>query len=209
MRQFILFLFFTSSIVSAQVKKEYFLDENSKHISKGEFYRRVNHEYNLDVVIKNDSIIINKLFQRKITDNLSNEKLTDLRNYLAEISGTAIDKNKTIIINYYSGLDGKEPAGSKSTWNIYYKKYTKTLQKLDNVQQFWVYKYDENLEHHHKDRINWLFDKSGLIEKTFFPYHFNVGSFTIISPNGKYQSYYGEYGYNHVFESLKELNNAK
>ena len=189
-----------------QNKKELFFDEDSTAITKTEFIRRTDHTTNIGGVKENDNAIINKLFRREKIAVLSPEKYANLKKYVGlTTSDNAEPDNKIIVINYYSGLDSILPGEGKSTWNIYDRSYPKKLKKMGNIAQFWVYKYDTNLKHHHADEINWLYDKSALIEKTFFPYHFNSGSFAVILPTGKYYTYFGEYGTDEVYNALEEM----
>lgn len=206
MKKLLLLFLFTTLICQGQTKKELFFDIDSIPITKSEFLKRTDHTINVGGKTEDNNVILNKLFIRKKIDSLSLGKYSQLKNYLNLTPSKNADLNdKIIVINYYSGLDKITHGEGKSQWNIYYKSYPKKLNKMGNIAQFWIYKYDDNLEHHHADRINWLYDKSGLIEKTFFPYHFNSGSCVVILPNGKYYSYFGEYGPDEVYAGIEEL----
>lgn len=184
-----------------QNKKELFFDEDSISITKTEFIRNTDHTTNIGSKIDDGNTIINKLYLREKIAVLSHEKYSNLKNYIQ----LAAADNKIIVINYYSGLDTITPNKGKSTWNIYYPGYLKKLKRMGNIAQFWFYKYDKNLKYHHADQINWLYDKSAFIEKTFFPYHFNSGSFAVILPNGKYYTYFGEYGSEEVCKAIEKM----
>ncbi|PZR19643.1 MAG: hypothetical protein DI539_13390 [Flavobacterium psychrophilum] len=203
MKQLLFYFFFVATTCNAQSKKELYFDTDSTAITKNEFIKRTDHAINVGGSVEKNGVVINKLFIRKKIDTLVPEKYIQLRKYL-NMSGSNFD-NQIIVINYYSGLDTVLPNEGRSQWNLYNKNYAKKLKKMGNISQFWIYKYDKNLSHHHADEINWHHDKSGLIEKTFFPYHFNFGSCAVILPNGKYYTYFGEYGYDEVFAGIDEL----
>lgn len=202
MKQLLLSLLFITAICNGQAKKELFFDVDSIPITKGEFLKRTDHTVNVGGTIEKNGILINKLFIRKKIDTLSSEQYDKLKNYLKNASSD-VSKN-IIVINYYSGLDKVNP-NEKSSWNIYNKSYLKKLNKTGNITPYWIYKHDENLSYHHADAINWLRDTSGFIEKTFFPFHFNLGSCVIILPNGNYYTYFGEYGPDEVYAGIEEL----
>jgi hypothetical protein len=190
MKRLLLSLLFTAAICNAQSKKEIFFDVDSILITKNEFLKRTDHTVNIGGTLEKNGIVINKLFTRKKIGTLSSEQYGKLKNHLKKNSSDVSDNN-IIVINYYSGLDTVNP-NEKSSWNIYNKSYLKKLNKTGNISQYWIYKYDENLNYHHADEINWLHDTSGFIEKTFFPFHFNAGSCVVILPNANYYIYFGE-----------------
>lgn len=206
MKKLLLLFLLITSFCNGQSKKELFFDIDSTSITKTEFLKKTDHTINIGGKTENDNTIINKLFLRKKIAALSPEKYSLLKNYLRlPLSDTAEPNNKIIVINYYSGLDHANETEGKSHWNIYHRSYPKKLNKMGDIAQYWIYKYDKNLDHHHADEINWLYDKSALIEKIFFPYHFNSGSFAVILPNGQYYTYFGEYGSDQVFSAIEEM----
>ncbi|MFD2603584.1 hypothetical protein [Flavobacterium suzhouense] len=203
MKQLLFYFFFAIITCNAQSKEELYFDIDSTAITKSEFLKRTDHTINVRGSVEKNGVTINKLFIRKKIDTLSSEKYIQLRKYL---NLSASDFNhQIIVINYYSGLDTVLPNEGKYQWNIYSKSYPKKLKKMGNISQFWIYKYDDNLNYHHANEINWYHDKSGFIEKTFFPYHFNSGNCAVILPNGKYYTYFGEYGPDEVYAGINEL----
>lgn len=202
MKLLLLSLLFATAISNGQSKKELFFDIDSIPITKNEFLKRTDHTVNIGGTTEKNGIIINKLFLRKQFGTLSSDQYKKLKNYLRQTSSEP--SNNIIVLNYYSGLDTVNP-NEKSSWNIYYKSYSKKLNKMGDITQYWIYKYDENLSYHHADEINWQRDTSGLIEQTFFSFHFNAGSCAVILPNGNYYTYFGEYGPDEVYTGIEEL----
>ncbi len=190
---------------NAQDKKEYFYDENDVAISEVEFASKIDYKINIDRVFTSDTAVIARLYTRKTSGELQPEAMEYLKKYLATISGRELDTAKVIVINYFPGEENTETELSHAY--LYNKDYTKKLNKITPNEQFWIYKSDKNLEHHHGKRLNWKYDKIHYIENTFFPAHFNFGSYVVIHPNGKFIKYYGEYGKNNVWETAKEIVN--
>jgi hypothetical protein len=205
MKILLLQILLLSSVAFAQNKKEYYLDENWTQLSKKDFIKKIDHSINIAHNVENDTAIFRKLYVRKNYGMLSQLKADSIREYISELMGHPVDKQKVLVINYYSGLDQYIAPPAISRWNIYDRDYLKKLHKIANIEQLYVYKYPENLRYHNDKRINWHFDKEALIENTFFPYHFNYGSFVIIHPNNNYSLYYGEYGKDTVWEMVEEM----
>ncbi|RYE46162.1 MAG: hypothetical protein EOP48_21920 [Sphingobacteriales bacterium] len=185
-------------------KGQYFFDENWKPVTFEQFESKIDHRVNIAVYTQNDTAVIAKITIRTERGILEQSVLEKIQHNLEAISGRQIDKNKIIIINYYPGLDNYYPAGI-SKWGIYDKDYIKKVNKIAEVEQFWIYKHDKNLRYHHGKRLNWLHDKDAMIEKTFFPNHYNYGSFAIIDTDGSYYLFFGEYGKTQVWEELENI----
>ncbi len=45
-----------------------------------------------------------------------------------------------------------------------------------------------------------------MIERLFFKYHYPCSSFVVISKNGDYISYFGEFGMKPVWEATQQMN---
>ena len=50
--------------------------------------------------------------------------------------------------------------------------------------------------------LDWHKDPDGITEKLFFNYHYPCSSFVVISPNGNYLSYFGEFGKEYVWNAI-------
>lgn len=205
MKKISLFLFFATSILYSQKKKEYYFDENGHKISKDQFIKSIDHSKNIQYYTKNDTAFFAKIAIRKNYGTISPAQLDSIKKFLESESGIKIDPSKRIVINYYSGGEWEVPSKGLSSWNIYHRDYLKKLSKISPVQNFWIYKDDENLRYNYGEKLPWYHDKDSLIEKIFFPYFFRHGSFVIIDSEGNYYSYFGEYGKDTVWNGMKEF----
>jgi len=205
MKKFTLLLLCVSAFAFGQKKKEYYLDENFKVISKADFTKRVDHSVNLDHYTENDTAVFGKLVTRETYGKLDNKTIDNLRGYLARLASKSIDTGKIILIHYYSGLDHEYTPRSDFDWERYLEKYKKKYKKTADPEEYWIYKDKENLKSVLFPNAPWLHDSDRLVENTFFPYHFNYGSFVIIHPNGNFYSYFGEHGLKQILERLEEF----
>jgi hypothetical protein len=188
---------------SGVIKTMVWLDENGTVISKDKFKESISQAY-ASGFTDTDTAVVAKLYPRNVNATLSAESLKQIRDYLLQTSGTPADSSKIIVINYNPGIDEPNKKHNKSTWSIYEKSYKKELKKFGNINQYWVYKYDQHLDYHHANKITWLHDKDGLIESTFLKAYFSPGSYIIILPNGHCFTY-GEYNAETLMLNLKNL----
>ncbi|MGO1752335.1 MAG: hypothetical protein ACTHYV_07570, partial [Psychroflexus sp.] len=58
----------------------------------------------------------------------------------------------------------------------------------------------------HERVFKWTKDPEGIFEKTFFKHYYPpCSSYVVISKNGEYISYLGEFAKEHVWESTEEI----
>ena len=200
----IIFLLVNYFSFSQEFKKKY-LDINKNEITEKQFCKQKNYKVNHPVFIQYDSLKIGMLVRRKNIGKLDKIELNQLRQYLSRLSNGKINSYKAIVLNYLSSTPITPYFGKKSHWTIFKKDYLKNLNKIPNVQQIWINNPDnQNLEYFHNDRIKWIEDSNRIIEKLFFPFEFEFGSFVVINSNGNYISYYAEYGKKEVLDFTKE-----
>ena len=190
------------SIVSFGQKKEIYANDDLIEITKSEFNKEkdLHKSYNMRFVL--DTLIVNVKVQRVKKGKVSKIKLDSVRNELSTVSDQNIPKNNILIINYYHGLDGCNSTGDKSYVRGKYKGYLRKLKKLKNVNQFFIYKSPEGTVGYGK-QLNWIKDKSGIIEKTFLPIHYPCGSYVIIDENGNFYIQKGEYNIDNIIGLIK------
>ena len=71
------------------------------------------------------------------------------------------------------------------------------------TKPIYIYKNKSGLK---KSReISWHQDPIATIEKLFFKEHYPCGSFVVISKDGDFISYFGEYYYTQVSDALQNL----
>ena len=189
---FILTLNF-SFISFTQEKKIKYTDENFKPLTKNEFLSNPLNKNHFLYKIENDSLIINIKVERSKFGRINKATNKKIRTYLQKLSGSKVDSTQTIIINYFPSEDKCQ---GKGNWNFGFlslcKDFKKGLQKKKNITQFFIFK-DEKAVKNFKRKFVWYKDKSRLIEKTFFKFHYPCFSYIIIKPNGGYYSERGEY----------------
>jgi len=208
MKKYFISLLLVSAVNLAysQVKNKIFYNENLEEITESSFHKQKNFEKNLDIYFENDTIMISFLIKRKNHGKLDDSNFKKLKKNLSP------DKeliNKITVIVYYPGKDDCNETERNSTWSIFDKDYLKKLNKICDYNHFWVYKDDENLKYYHPKEVKWEKDNNQFIEKTFFEFHYPCFSAVIIDENGKFISYFGEFGKSKIWELTTELINKK
>ena len=211
MKSFFILIFLLTNYFSYSQKTEIrYFNTDKEEVTKKQFYRQKNYRVNHELFFKTDSLIIGMLVKRKNQGKLEKTELNQLRQHLSLLSGEQVDSSNTIVINYLSSTLKLPYLGEKSRWVIFVPDYLNNLNKIPNVQQFWVNNPDnQNLEYFHNDRINWIEDSFRIIENLFFPYEFELGSFVVINSDGYYISYFAEYGIEEVIKITNECINLK
>jgi hypothetical protein len=54
--------------------------------------------------------------------------------------------------------------------------------------------------------ITWYKDPEQIIERLFFEHHYPCNSFVILSKDGNFISYFGEFGNEQVWEAIQSIN---
>ena len=193
----------------SQEKEEIFYDESGVEVTEESFLASIDHRKNLDLYFENDSTLYGILVTRQRFGKLDEETFNNLKSYLISLSGTSIDSTENIVVNYLSPNPGIEKdSKEKSAGNIFDRNYLKKLHKIPNIKQFWINSPEaDNLEHYHRNRIDWLADKENVFEELFFPYKIKSGNFLLIKPDGSYYYYLGEYGKDQVWEASEKFFN--
>lgn len=176
-----------------------YLDSQNREISKSKFQqRKSSHEFL--------SVQIDSLNQRKLTEKTKTGEIDNLNTYrslISNISSEDIDVSKPLVIIYYPGKDpcnssGSATGASLKTW---YDNLENGLRQLNANAPVYLYKEKEGLEKY-EGLMDWHKDPDGLTEKLFFEYHYPCASFVVISPNGEYVSYFGEFGKTFVWNAV-------
>lgn len=132
----------------------------------------------------------------------------DFANLKRNLSTKEITANLIVII-YYPGKDSCNGMERVSTWNIFHTDYKSQLNRIADNEQFWVYKNNENLKYYHPEEVKWQADQNQFVEKMFFTKPYPCASFVAITQTGKFISYFGEFGKQHVWKVSEELLNTK
>jgi hypothetical protein len=185
-----------------EAKTRYF-DDNNVEISKSKFEEL--RATNKVLEIPGDSINHKKLTQRGQRGQIDNRAALELA--LEQATQTSIDSDKPIVIMYYPGKDPCNSSGSpnRDTLKVWHDELEKGVYEIAKVKPIYLYKNKTGLKKLDGKRI-WSKDPDSMIERLFFKYHYPCFSFVVISKEGNFVSYFGEFGKEYVWGALKMLN---
>ena len=176
-----------------------YLDIDNKEISRSKVRQKRSTNQYLDIQI--DSLNQKKLIERTKTGKLENFEA--YRSLVSNKSSEKIDNTKPLVIIYHPGKDACNSSGSatKETLKNWYGTLEDGVQQLKANAPIYLYKEKEGLEKY-DGVLNWHKDPDGLTEKLFFKYHYPCSSFVVISSDGEYVSYFGEFSKEHVWNAI-------
>ncbi|WP_406683567.1 hypothetical protein N1F78_12870 [Seonamhaeicola sp. MEBiC1930] len=183
--------------------KTRFFDENNVEIRKSKFDRIRSSNKLLD--IPGDSLNHKKLILREKHGEISNRAL--LESLLEHETNRELDSTKPLVIIYYPGKDPCNSSGlaTKESIRIWYEQLEDGINQIAQTKPIYIYKDNDGLEKY-DEVLTWYKDPEQTIEKLFFEYHYPCYSFVVISSNGKYISYFGEFGKEYVWEATQIMN---
>ena len=190
----------------AQNSKQEFYDTKGNKISKEKFLKLEDHTVNISIGLKYDTLQVFKLINRINIDVLDTVSLENLKKHLELNYGQKIANDEYIVINYVTANPILKKDKYLSLWTILQPNYIKKLHTKVKCKQFWIH--DElqiDLDTYKYPHINWFKEKDNFIKNLFYPFQFSYGNCTIISPNGKFYSYFGEYGPEKVYKGIQTL----
>lgn len=199
---FVILIYSCSSTKIGNDKTKYF-DDNNIEISKSKFNQIRSTKKLLD--IPGDSVNHKKLTLRENRGKVNDRKALEL--LLEKGLNQELDSNKPIVIIYYPG---KDPCNSSGTTNkewirSWYGQLEEDLNQVAQVKPIYIYKENDGLKKY-DGILEWKKDPEGIVEKSFFKYHYPCMSFVVISKDGDYISRFGEFGHPLVRKALKEMN---
>lgn len=176
-----------------------YLDIDNKEISRSKFRQKRSTNQYLDIQI--DSLNQKKLIERTKTGKLENFEA--YRSLVSNKTSVKLDNTKPLVIIYHPGKDACNSSGSatKETLKNWYKTLEDGVQQLKANAPIYLYKEKEGLEKY-DGILNWHKDPDGLTEKLFFKYHYPCSSFVVISSDGEYVSYFGEFSKEYVWNAI-------
>lgn len=192
---FIILITFTAGKVFAQEAK--YFDVDNKEISKKDFEEKRSTNSVLD--IQEDKNNHHKLIQREEKGNV--KEIEALISKLEDVSKKTLNSNKPIVIIYYPGEDPCNSSGDTKSVSKRHKELEHSISKANFI---YIYKDHKGLEKF-GDEVKWIKDPDQTIEKLFFKYHYPCKSFVVISKNGNYISYFGEFPNQYVGNAVKDL----
>ena len=208
MRKILLALTFGILICSCSSSKvgndttKYF-DENNLEINKSKFDRIRSTNKLLD--IPGDSANHKKLILREKRGKITNRVL--LEALLEKEINQEIDSTKPIVIIYYPGKDpcNSSTSTTKEAIQFWYGQLEDGITQIAKTKPIYIYKEKEGLEKY-DGVITWHKDPEQTIERLFFEHHYPCNSFVILSKDGNYISYFGEFGKEQVWEAIQSIN---
>lgn len=208
MNRILLLLFLGISIHSCSSTKtrnnqiRYF-DENNVEISKSKFNRIRSTSKLLD--IPGDSANHKKLTLRFQRGKITNRAIFE--SVLEKATGKNIDSEQSIVIIYYPGKDPCNSSGSasKAHREYWFLQLEDGINQIAKTKPIYIYK-DENGLEKYFGILTWHKDPEGIIERLFFKYHYPCSSFVVISKEGDYISYFGEFGKEQIWEATQLMN---
>lgn len=193
-------LFYSCSSTKIGNAKTKYFNENNIEISKSKFdqIRSTNKLFE----IPGDSINHKKLTLREKRGKINDRK--SLEFLLEEVTNQKINSNKPIVIIYYPGKDHCNSTGATNKeWIInWYGQLEEGLNQIAQVKPIYIYKDNDGLKKY-DGILDWKKDLDGIIERLFFKYHYPCSSFVVISKEGDYISYFGEFGKKYVWEATQ------
>ncbi|BAO76438.1 hypothetical protein [Winogradskyella sp. PG-2] len=183
-------------------KTRYF-DKNNVEISKSKFNRIRSTNKLLNV--QGDSINHRKLTLREKRGKINDRKSLEL--LLEKATNLELDSTKPIVIIYYPGKDPCNSSGSatKESRKIWFGQLEDGINQVAQTKPIYIYKENDGLKKY-DGVLTWYKDPEGTIERLFFEHHYPCSSFVVISKNGDYMSYFGEFGKEYVWEATQIMN---
>jgi len=188
------------AFAQANLKKEYYIDENNKPILLAEFKGKVslNKKYSYTVVSETDSTLIAKIiFTEQIGVLQLGEREAAIK-ALQQLTGRTVDASQTIIINYFY----REPVKNQAPCIDHYtadKKYLRFISKHADYSQFFIT--EKGFNYNNKSVYE---DISEAIRNLLFKDVVHCGNYIIIKPDGQYYKRVGEYRQDDIHYKIKE-----
>lgn len=188
------------SVTKTDNNKMKYFDENNVEISQTKFDRI--RSTNKLLEIPGDSVNHKKLTLREKRGKITNRAM--LERLLEKEINQEIDSSKPIVIIYYPGKDPCNSSGSatKETRKIWFSQLEDGINKVAQTKPIYIYKDNEGLEKYY-GILTWYKDPEQTIERLFFEHHYPCSSFVVISKDGEYISYFGEFRKEYVWDATQ------
>lgn len=194
------FVFFVMVFSFAQnLKKQIYLDENGKAITKEEFAKTFTQKGFYYKIIETDSAKIGKIIKLFDSGELEPETAKKIRTETENISKIKIDSTDVLVINFFYKEDAQ--VFNKHCLNFYKKdsSYKNFFKKNRTLKQVFVL--EENYNYQEK---NLFVDEKNNIKTLAFPDGSSCTSYIIIFPDNSYIRDYGEHKYQTILDYLKK-----
>lgn len=199
----VILLFYLTLLLKVYAKAQdvKYLNTDGKEISTAKFNAELETRKYLAIKTDAQHRQLIERYQTGLIPDFSNFKTIFNRHFPQALS------NSPLVIIYYPGEDpcnnsGSATAETKKDW---YGTLDKGVKKQIQSLPIYICKNKNDMDDRGSAVLNWNNDPEYLIERTFFKHHYPCGSFVVISPNGKYISYFGEYSKEQVWTALKAI----
>lgn len=179
-------------------------DKERKEISKEVFDEMAYSENFIPAYYTEGNKHINYLifdYDRTTIDKMTPEKVEELRDYLSALTGHRYSPKKTIVIDYYPGVDRSNKYVTTSYITKLFRHYNRAMAQMPHVDQFFIQKKGSDLGKW-TGTTKWIEDAEGYIEKNFFPHHYLHASMIVIKPDGSYVKRFGKYELERSFKEI-------
>jgi hypothetical protein len=147
-----LFCFILGLHCNAQ-KPSLYLGDDFNQIPKAE-YEKEEKEKHLLLSFETDSLFVYVKTKREIFGTLPPKKLAEIYKAYDAATATKVERNNSIVIQYYPGKDHCNSQGSKGFVKKKYKASNNKILGTKNTVPFFVYKNDKGLKPY-KTVVDW------------------------------------------------------
>ncbi|MGJ8550551.1 hypothetical protein [Winogradskyella wichelsiae] len=182
------------NFISFGQKKELYVNDDFEYISKTDFDKKSEQPLDYNLRFELDSSYLNVKVTRYKKGKIELKVLDSIKSAFYKNKNEKFSDNEIFLINYYPGNNKCSTDGYKSNFKTKYNQYSRKFDKIENLNQLFIYKSDDGLQGF-GNKIDWQPDINSLIEKTFYPIPYPCGGYVIIDSKGNFISQRGEYGY--------------
>lgn len=180
-----------------------YYNENNVEISRSKFYNKLSQDKSLSWAYR----LENSRYNKKLTKKEKRGNITNRSELVALLENETHQKlaaDQPLIIIFHPGKDPCNSSGSATRKSLknWYSELEDGIHQITNVKPIYIYKNNTALEKY-KGIINWHKDPKETVEKLFFKEHYPCSSFVVISKNGDYISYFGEFPKEYLWEATQ------
>ena len=175
-------------------KKELYVNEDLKLISKTEFENETHNSVSSNFRFELDTCFLNVKVLKHKKGTIEMSLLDSIKKNFSKTNSQKINDTDILLINYYPGNDKCSTTSYKENFKKRHNQVNKKMNKIENLKQLFIYKSNENIKDF-GEKINWQQDFNKLIETIFFPIDYPCGGYIIIDNKGNYMIERGEYCY--------------
>jgi len=199
------FLLFTLSVclfscTSSKTSNTRYFDQYNVEINRAKFNKSLSDNQFLDLPGDYEN-------SRKLIPREKRGRINDRNQFEATLEanlGVELAAEKPIVVIYHPGKDDCNSSSNRSAAFIktWYGELEDGLNQIADIDPLYIYKESSGLEKY-DGIIEWNEDPEGIIERLFFKMHYPCKSFVVVSKQGDYISYFGEFSKEYVWEAAE------